>query len=254
MFLRYIFVFIFTLLIACQSTPPVAPVAPINASPKAKAVVLNHKYFEVHYLPEYKLAKFVKYTLTAQNLKNRSAIRKNKFFVDPLLKQQNFPVVPTNAYSGSQYHRGHMAPAEDFRFSQEAINTTFVMTNMAPQRQSLNAGAWKRLEAKVRRMACGEEKVTVITGPILHPELQKLPSGVSIPEEFFKVVIDETPPTKAVAFILKQTDRGNVIDQRRVSFSELQAKTNENFVPHLAASEDQRHPAQTESWKEADCN
>ncbi len=226
--------------------PPQAPAAP------APAVVLDHKYFQVHYSPEFKLAKYVKYTLTADRLRSRAAARKNRFFSDPLLKLKKLPAVAQNAFAKSGYQRGHLAPAEDFRFSQEAIDATFVMSNMAPQKQNLNAGPWKKLEELVRRFACGEEKVTVITGPVLEASLDRLPSGVTVPERFFKIVIDETPPRKAIAYILHQNDRGNVLRERIASFDEIKKSTQEDFYAEIAA-EERRNPAQINAWKEADC-
>ncbi len=217
-------------------------------------LVLDHKYFQVHYSPEYQLAKYVKYTLTAEKLKSRKAKRRNNFFSDPFLRLKKIPAIAQNAYAKSGYQRGHLAPAEDFRFSQEAIDATFVMSNMAPQKPNLNAGPWKKLEQLVRRLACGEEKVTVITGPLLHNSLSKLPSGVPVPEQFFKVVIDETPPRKAIAYILHQNDRGNILADRIASFDDIKRRTNEDFFAELTEEESSRQPAQINSWKEADCH
>lgn len=90
------------------------------------------------------------------------------------------------------YARGHLAPAEDFDRSQEAIDSTFVMSNMIPQKKAINSGSWKVLETTVRTWACGENKITVYTGPVIEPGLPSLSAGVIIPKDFFKVVIDNT--------------------------------------------------------------
>lgn len=242
------------LLCACQSSQ--ITIAPdIRTLPRAtktaNEVVLDHKYFVIHYSLDLNIAKFVKYSLSAQQLRARVAQRKNRFFADPILRERGLPFASPDAYQKSGYQRGHLAPAEDFRYSQAAIDETFVMSNMTPQKGSLNTGLWKKLEEQVRRWACGEEKVTVITGPVLGSEMEKLPSGIPIPTEFFKLVIDETPPRKSRAFILKQTDRGRdaPLADHQVSLSELETRTREKFP----VSSEERQPAQADQWKENDC-
>ena len=38
-----------------------------------------------------------------------------------------------NDYIGTGYDRGHLAPAADFQSDQEAMNESFLLTNMSPQ-------------------------------------------------------------------------------------------------------------------------
>jgi DNA/RNA endonuclease G (NUC1) len=80
---------------------------------------------------------------------------------------------------------------------------------MTPQTKNLNRIAWNALEAHVRKWICGEEKLTIITGPVLTGELEKLEAGITIPNKFFKVVYDETPPFKSIAFVYSQSDSGD---------------------------------------------
>lgn len=240
-------------LTACQSAQK--PAIQVDTSPpESNQLVLDHGYFQIRYSPDFQLAKYVRYTLTAENLKKRSAKRGNKFFKDPFLLERKLPAVGPTAYAKSGYQRGHLAPAEDFRFQQNAIDATFVMSNVAPQKPNLNMGPWKKLEELVRRFACGEGKVTVITGPVLEPDLPKLASGVTIPNRFFKVVIDETPPRKAIAYILHQNDKGNILRERIASENEIKKTTNEDFFADLRTEQETRQPAQINAWREADCH
>ena len=50
-----------------------------------------------------------------------------------------------NDYKKSGYDRGHMAPAADFRWSFDAMNDTFYLSNMCPQTHAFNAGIWSDL-------------------------------------------------------------------------------------------------------------
>lgn len=110
---------------------------------------------------------------------------------------------------------------EDFFSSQEAIESTFVMSNVFFQRGSVNSGAYAKLEKKVRSWACGDENITVYTGLVIENGLNTLPAGVIIPNELFKVVIDNTPPKKVIAFIYNQTEKAQRMENKVVSHAQL---------------------------------
>ena len=58
--------------------------------------------------------------------------------------------VGPEAYSGSGYDRGHLAPNYGIatRYGAAAQKETFLMSNIAPQRHALNAGLWQDLERR----------------------------------------------------------------------------------------------------------
>lgn len=243
---------------SCATRPPVA-VKPVvkeeTIKRPADVIMIDHKYFKIAYNQSKRLAEYVTYQLTANQLTSKSAERNNKFIPDPYLVDNNIPYVVTAEYAKSGYDRGHLAPSADFAWNQDANNMTFVMSNMAPQSPGLNRDAWKRLEDQVRKWACGEEKITVITGPILAENLPTLKSGLEIPQDFFKIIIDETAPKKTIAFLYHQTDKGNVLSQRIVPMKNIEKATgiafNQDF-PELR-NEKMRVPASLNEWKEADC-
>ena len=57
-------------------------------------------------------------------------------------------------HNGHQYHVGHMAPnaAINTQFGRLAQMETFFMSNMSPQRGSLNTGVWAKLEDAIRNI------------------------------------------------------------------------------------------------------
>ncbi len=218
-------------------------------------IMIDHKYFKIAYDSSKRLAQYVTYQLTASQLRAKSARRSNKFIPDPFLVKNNIPYVVTVEYAKSGYDRGHLAPSADFAWDQEANNMSFVMSNMAPQLPGLNRDAWKKLEDQVRKWACGEERVTIITGPIFSNNLPALKSGLEIPHRFFKIVIDETSPKKMIAFIYHQEDKGNVIRERIVPIKSIEKETKIAFNQDFPALQDEsmRAPASLNEWKEADC-
>lgn len=215
-------------------------------------ILLDHKWFKIQYDREYRLPRYVVYTVTATSLRKKVAKRRDPFRADPQLIAKHLSAVALAEYKDSHYDRGHMAPSADFAFSQEAQDETFVLSNMAPQKANLNQDAWRRLELKVRAWACGEEKVTVITGPILQAGLPKLKSGLAVPDEFFKIVIDETAPRKALGFIYNQKDKGDLAASRVVAVSAIAERV--PSLKGLYGNEFNSQKPDMNSWKVADCN
>ncbi len=239
------------LLAGCATKSTKTTKAPAMPVASDDSVMLDHKFFKVSYNIKKRLANYVTYQLTAEQLRNKRAERDNKFIPDPLLVEKNLPYVVTKEYTKTGYDRGHLAPSADFAWSQEANDLTFIMSNMAPQTPDLNRNAWKKLEEQVRKWACGEEKVTVITGPVLEENLPRLASGLEIPQKFFKIVIDETPPKKTLSFLYYQTDKGDVLAQRMVPVQNVEKVTGIAFDQSFP--ETRRVPASLTDWKEADC-
>ncbi|MFL5784828.1 MAG: DNA/RNA non-specific endonuclease [Bacteriovoracaceae bacterium] len=210
-----------------------------------KLVDLNHTWFTVHYDPELRLPRYVEYTLEKKNLMTKLGKRKDHFHPDPILVKSGLPYATSDEYKKTGYDRGHLAPARDFSFSQEANDETFVMSNIAPQTKLLNRGAWLVLEGMVRQWACGEERLTIITGPIFTKNDPTLKSGLTIPQQFFKVIIDETPPRKTRAYVFHQRDPKNSTPEREVDPSEIELMTGITFPMGF--------PRGTSEWKSENC-
>lgn len=223
-------------LFSCASAPP---------RHKSKFIALNHTWFTVHYDPKIRLARYVEYKLKKENLTQKLGKRRDKFIPDPILVESGIPHATQADYKKTGFDRGHLAPAADFSFSQTANDETFVFSNIAPQTKLLNRGAWLNLEKQVRRWACGEGMVTVITGPIISESDRRLPSGLVIPQSFFKIIIDETPPRKSLAFIHHQNDPKNSMDEREVDPSYVEKVTGITFPVKI--------PRSNGGWKSEDC-
>ncbi|HVG59239.1 MAG TPA: DNA/RNA non-specific endonuclease [Hyalangium sp.] len=127
---------------------------------------------------------------------------KSKFTEDPELGDK---AVKDTDYKGSGYDRGHMKPAADSP-TQEAMDESHLMTNMAPQFPNLNRQSWATLEDAVRDMVSSTGgKAYVMTGNLyldgqgqpLPPESIKSigPDGrpIAVPTHNFKTVLLELP-------------------------------------------------------------
>lgn len=126
-------------------------------------------------------------------------------------------------YYNSGYDRGHMCPAGDNKWSEKAMEDCFLITNMCPQNNSLNRGAWNSIEQQCRSWAKKYGKVYVVCGPIyLNQQHRKIGKNkVVVPEAFFKVVLRMGKNPQAIGFICrnqsqkgkKKTDFVNSVDE-----------------------------------------
>ncbi len=74
--------------------------------------------------------------------------RKNKFQPDPNIPKNE--QTSLKDYKGSGFSKGHLCPSGDRVYSAAQNEQTFYLTNMQPQIQGHNGGAWGKLEAMVR--------------------------------------------------------------------------------------------------------
>ena len=118
------------------------------------------------------------------------------------------PRAEDSDYYGSGYDRGHMCPAADNKYSEKAMEESFLFTNMCPQNGNLNRGDWNEMEQACRRWAKEYGGVYVVCGPILYKGKHKTigKNKVVVPEAFFKVVLRTGENPKAIGFIYKNAE------------------------------------------------
>ncbi len=146
--------------------------------------------------------------------------------------------VGPEAYSGSGYDRGHLAPnyAIATRYGAAAQRETFLMSNIAPQRHALNAGLWQELERRIAtNWPARYGEVWVLTGPVFGPQPAKLKGGVEVPEAFFKIVIDENEGRlRTLAFLVPQETPADADPARFLTtIAEIQRRTGLDFLAEL---------------------
>lgn len=168
----------------------------------SKGEVIQHKYFALSYLEEYEQAEWVAYHLTKTSLLKPNVKRSREFRPDYKIKSRS---AIHSDYTRSGYTRGHLAPAGDMAFNQEAMEESFIMSNMSPQLRAFNNGIWKELEENVRNWAFYYDDLYVITGPIFKQRKPKVigKNEVAVPDAFFKAILDaKSPAPKMIAFLI----------------------------------------------------
>lgn len=129
-----------------------------------------------------------------------------------------------------------MAPAGDFKWSDDAMWDTFFYTNCVPQNTKLNNGSWNTLENKVRSYAKKYGKVYVVTGPIIGQNVNGIigENGITVPDLFFKALLICNENNYSTAgFVMKNTDEKQQPLESIVSIDELEVITGLDFFPLL---------------------
>jgi len=164
---------------------------------------------------------WVCYLLTKRHLNHPVCKRNNRFKSDPNVYSKS---ASTKDYYKSGYDRGHLAPAADMLWSENAMQESFYMSNMSPQKPGFNRGIWKKLEGKVRKLAQSEDSLIIITGPIFEDNLGTIgDNNVSVPGYFYKAIIDiSAPQIGSVAFIIPNRNTKLPLRKFAVSIDSLE--------------------------------
>lgn len=194
----------------------------------------THTYtgFTVYFNKDTHLPNCTAYELTRQETQGDVPRAKN-FQEDPNLEGS----ATHYDYSYSGYDRGHMVPAGDMKWNEQAMQECFYMTNIVPQKKALNSGAWNKLEQKIRNWAERDSALIVLTGPIVKQEnlIQTIgDNNVVVPGSVFKVVLAPyVTPIRAIAFIYPNEKAKGGLDKHVVNVDEVETATGMDFFSIL---------------------
>lgn len=95
-------------------------------------------------------------------------------------------------------------PAADAKWSQEAMDSTFSLSNMCPQvGEGFNRDYWAHFEDFCRRLTTRYPSVRIVTGPLYLPKREQdgkwrvsyevigSPPNIAVPTHFYKVIFAE---------------------------------------------------------------
>lgn len=205
--------------------------------------LISHKALFLVYDETHEQAKWVLHKISTNILEGKVS-RTNDFRIDPLVKsgtaEEKDYFLKTKKengkydYDGFGYDRGHLAPSADFRWSQKALSESYFYSNMSPQLPSFNRERWAELEGLIRGYIYENNRALIVyTGPVLNDSLKSIKrstNGVSIPEQFFKVVVD-FKAKKGIAYLMPQEENSNYpVEYFATTIDEVEAITGIDFL------------------------
>ena len=164
--------------------------------------------------------------ITPASISANNADRRHSIFVEDETVPEKFRA-KLKDYHRSGYDRGHQVPAADAKWSQDALNQTFLLTNMCPQvGDGFNRDYWAHFEDFCRRLTNNYPSVRIVTGPLYLPkrdpddgkwrvsyEVIGSPPNVAVPTHFYKVIFAEDGKSggnvSLGAFVLPNTPIAN---------------------------------------------
>ena len=193
--------------------------------------LVEHIGYTVSFNTKHNIPNWVAYDLTSEEVAGVTP-RSKHFEPDP----QIIGCPTTDDYKNSGYDRGHMAPAGDMKWSEQAMTESFYLSNICPQNHNLNGGDWKALEEHLRTMATQYEKVYIACGPIISakPKTIGMYHQVAVPDAFFKVVLRKKGDSwSAIGFMMPNKAGHKSLNKYAMSVDDIEIITDMDFFYNL---------------------
>ena len=197
-----------------------------------KSQVIEHVGYTVSYNEQRRNPNWVAYELTADEVDGTEP-RGSKFIPDPSVVGRQ---AVDNDYRNSGWDRGHLAPAADMKWSEQAMDESFYLSNISPQNGNLNRGVWKNIEELTRDNANHYGEILVVTGPVFTSKkgLGYIGSNrVLIPNGFYKVLLAYDNGYTGIGFYCENAAGKKKLDTYARSIDEIEEITGIDFFHNL---------------------
>ena len=212
--------------------------------------LIRHDGYTLRYDANLKNAVWVAYPLLAYEITGDAERDNERFMPDRAV--DGGTALPAD-YSRSGYDRGHLAPAGDFKFSQQLTKQSFFMSNISPQAPQFNRGIWKSLEEQVRVWALRDGGLYVVTGPVLRKGLPTIgrTNEVAVPDAFYKVILycrkGDSPEIRLIGFLLKNEPSNESLKSFVVPVDAIEQATGLDFFDKIPDDLERRLESQSRS-------
>lgn len=197
--------------------------------------IVKHAGYILSYNNDTRNADWVGYELTAEEV--QGVVERGENFVpDPLVRG---PQAADSDYRKTGWDRGHLAPAADMKWSKQAMEESFYLSNVSPQNKQLNRGTWKKLEELCRNKAELYGKVIIVTGPLFYDKKPRYigDNRVRVPDAFFKVLLSDYRGThRAIGFVCDNKSGKSKLKEHALNVDAIEELTGLDFFHQLPDS------------------
>ena len=204
------------------------------SSPSKTDILIEHEGFSLLYDTKTLCPRWVAWELTAEETRGKVS-RQNVDFKEDESVPKEYQVASWD-YNGGHYGRGHMCPAGDMKWSQEAMQDCHYMTNICPQTAELNKTWWEHLERACRTWARQDGSVQIVCGPVFseNPRHFGKKHRMAVPKGFYKVVLSQKKGReKAIGFYYTNDDAIQPMEDAVRSVDDIERMTGIDFFSSL---------------------
>lgn len=214
-------------------------------------VLIEHEGFTLLFDTKTMCPRWVAWELTAEETRGKVSRSGVDFKPDDQVPEQY--QVASWDYNGGHYGRGHMCPAGDMKWSQQAMQDCHYMTNICPQTAELNKTWWEHLERACRSWARQDGSVQIVCGPVFsdNPKRFGKKHRMAVPKGFYKVVLSlKEGKEKAIGFYYTNDDAPQPMEDAVRSVDDIEQLTGIDFFSSLPDEQEDRLEAMTDlrSW------
>ena len=218
---------------------------------KQDGVLIEHEGFTLLFDTKTMCPRWVAWELTAEETRGKVSRSGVDFKADDQVPEQY--QVASWDYNGGHYGRGHMCPAGDMKWSQQAMQDCHYMTNICPQTAELNKTWWEHLERACRSWARQDGSVQIVCGPVFsdNPKRFGKKHRMAVPKGFYKVVLSlKKGREKAIGFYYTNDDAPQPMEDAVRSVDDIEQLTGIDFFSSLPDEQEDRLEAMTDlrSW------
>ena len=210
-------------------------------------VLIEHEGFTLLFDTKTMCPRWVAWELTAEETRGKVSRSGVDFKPDDQVPEQY--QVASWDYNGGHYGRGHMCPAGDMKWSQQAMQDCHYMTNICPQTAELNKTWWEHLERACRSWARQDGSVQIVCGPVFsdNPKSFGKKHRMAVPKGFYKVVLSlKEGKEKAIGFYYTNNRDRQTMEYAKRTVDEIEDITGMDFFYNL--------PDELEERVESRCN
>ena len=219
---------------------------PVSSTSKSD-ILIEHEGFSLLYDTKTLCPRWVAWELTAEETRGKVS-RQNVDFKEDESVPKQYQVASWD-YNGGGYGRGHMCPAGDMKWSQEAMQDCHYMTNICPQTAELNKTWWEHLERACRQWARQYGSVQIVCGPIFseNPKHFGKKHRMAVPRAFYKVVLTlKKGDEKAIGFFYTNDNAPQPMEDAVRSVDDIERLTGIDFFSSLPDEQEDKLEAMTD--------
>lgn len=200
---------------------------------KDEKCIVQYLGYTAFYNPIFKTSNWVAYELTKDKTNGTHTRDGMKYHLDTIL---SLPMAVNKDYSGiAPYCRGHLVPAGDMKWSEQAMSDAFLTLNICPQNRDLNNGQWEHLESFVRWLAKRDGVVYICCGCITKDNNNTIGKNkIAIPAQLFKVICcQHEGKWQAIGFVFPNEECNGSIFNYAKTVDEVETITGYDFFHNL---------------------